>query len=186
MCTFCGLTACHAEEAIAQLQAAGIQTTPDRWEAAVYSARHTRSSRRLAVTFSALVTKNLALWELCIGTRRVADQEVMCDITSAAAALDNVQEATDTAVLRPPKRHDPEQLKAWTEMWYRCGVTEAELREIVLYSASRQAPEHAAHSISVWAPHVPKPLHMAWEGAGFAQGQIRITGKKIEAGISEV
>ena len=185
-CTFCGLAAYHAEEAIAQLQAAGVQTTPDRWEGAVYSARHTRSSRRLAVTFSVPVTKNLALWEICIGVRRVAGQEIMCDITPVGAVLDNLKETTDTAVLRPPKRHDPEQLKTWTEMWYRCGVTEAELREIILYSASRQVPEHSAHSITVWSPHVPKPLHMAWDGTGFAQGQIRITGEKIEGGSSYV
>jgi len=174
---FQGIPADNEQQAIALLRATGIDATDENWDKAQFEVRRMRSGKRAASEMTVRVVMNEALFKACAEQYKLGGQEVTCDLDRST---DDGQDSNHiTAALHPVGTEAGSRWEQWMQVWKHTGITETEVREVILLNVQVQMPEWGANALQVWSPNSPRAVSGVWEGNGAAQGQLRITGKPI-------
>jgi hypothetical protein len=174
---FQGIPADNKKQAIALLRATGIHATDENWDKSHFEVRRMRSGKRAATEMTVIADMNEDLFKACAEQYRLGGQEVTCDLDQVT---DDEQDSSQiTATLHPVGTEAGSRWEQWMKVWKHTGITEAEVREVILLNVQVQMPEWGVNTLQVWSPNSPRAVSGVWEGSGAAQGQLRITGKPI-------
>ena len=174
-----GIPADSAVQAVNLLSSAGLKVISRRECPRAFQIHTTRESAWRRTTLRVTVEVNDALRHTWSGRQRVGGNEVICERADRGQEED--EEWHRTAVLRPPHAYASDLLQQWCRAWRLVGLSELEMREIIIWSTQNSMPEWRIDELLVWSPGPPRLLHQVWAGTGAMQGQIRLRGEHIAA-----
>ena len=165
------------EQARRLLTDAGIVVISNHGNSGSFCRYTNRSTARHTTLVKACVTVNDALQKVWCGQKTIGGAEVVCESVDEDPEADD--ETARMATLLPTHAYSRELLPQWIRMWKLLGLTDLEVRDIVIWSAERALPEWEIDELQVWSPGPPRSLRAAWEGRGALQGQLRLKGERI-------
>ena len=138
-----------------------------------------RGTAMRATTLRVRVAANDALRHIWCGRQRVGGAEVICE--RLGVEQEENEDGSCTAVLKPPHAYASEMLQQWCRAWGLLGLSDLEMREMIIWSTQESLPEWRIDELLTWSPGSPRPLRQVWAGTGATQGQIRLRGARIAA-----
>ena len=174
---FHGIPADTTQQAIELLQEAGICLLQDQVPQAEFSVHTKRGAARRTSVMCGMVEVSEALKSVWCGVTKVGGRQIICE--SEHESEEEGEEERGTAVLTPAHNYSSDFLRCWVRMWKLMGLSDLEVRELVVWSAQSSLPGWRIDEVQIWSPGAPRALHEAWDKEGAMQGQIRLRGDRI-------
>ena len=174
---FHGIPADTTQQAIERLKEAGICLCQDQVPEAEFSVSTKRGEARRTTMMCGVVEFSEALKNVWCGATKVSGRQIICE--RERASEEEGEEEWGTAVLTPAHNYSSDFLRGWVRVWKLMGLTDLEVRELVIWSAQSSLPDWRIDEVQIWSPGAPRALHEAWDKEGTMQGQIRLRGDRI-------
>ena len=174
-----GIPADNEAQAVHLLASAGLTVIRERGDPPVFQIHTKRGTAMRATTLRVRVAANDALRHIWCGRQRVGGAEVICE--RLGVGQEENEDGSCTAVLKPPHAYASEMLQQWCRAWGLLGLSDLEMREMIIWSTQESLPEWRIDELLTWSPGSPRPLRQVWAGTGATQGQIRLRGARIAA-----
>ena len=174
-----GIPADNEAQAVHLLASAGLTVIRERGNPPVFQIHTKRGTAMRATMLRVRVAVNDALQNIWCGRQRVGGAEVICERLGVEQEED--EDGSCTAVLKPPHAYASDMLQQWCRVWGLLGLSDLEMREMIIWSTQESLPEWRIDELLTWSPGSPRPLRQVWAGTGATQGQIRLRGARIAA-----
>ena len=134
-----GIPADSAVQAVNLLSSAGLKVISRRECPRAFQIHTTRESAWRRTTLRVTVEVNDALRHTWSGRQRVGGNEVICERADRGQEED--EEWHHTAVLKPSHAYASDLLQQWCRAWRLLGLSELEMREIIIWSTQPGSSE---------------------------------------------
>ena len=134
-----GIPADNEAQAVHLLASAGLTVIRERGDPPVFQIHTKRGTAMRATTLRVRVAANDALRHIWCGRQRVGGAEVICE--RLGVGQEENEDGSCTAVLKPPHAYASEMLQQWCRAWGLLGLSDLEMREMIIWSTQESLPE---------------------------------------------